>query len=108
MRRVIIIRVSVISKSAFRCRIKSPVNFFFVTNYKNNIATALMKLGKNKEALEMFNDLMKYQKPADELLYHWPIPIFENENYEKALYFLGGSGIWIWKNSFLSQKYLLE
>ncbi len=67
---------------------KSPVNFFFVTNYKNNIATALMKLGKNKEALEIFNDLMKYQKPADELLYNVANTYFENENYEKALYFL--------------------
>jgi CHAT domain-containing protein/Tfp pilus assembly protein PilF len=67
---------------------KSPVNFFFVTNYKNNIATALMKLGKNKEALEMFNDLMKYQKPADELLYNVANTYFENENYEKALEFL--------------------
>ena len=67
---------------------KSPVNFFFVTNYKNNIATALMKLGKNKEALEIFSDLMKYQKPADELLYNVANTYFENENYEKALYFL--------------------
>ena len=67
---------------------KSPVNFFFVTNYKNNIATALMKLGKNKEALEIFNDLMKYQKPADELLYNVANTYFENENYEKALDFL--------------------
>ncbi|HET7002756.1 MAG TPA: tetratricopeptide repeat protein, partial [Puia sp.] len=33
---------------------KLPVNTFFVINYKNNIATALMKSGKNKEALEIF------------------------------------------------------
>ena len=67
---------------------KSPVNFFFVINYKNNIATALMKLGRNKEALDIFSELIKYQKPADELLYNVANTYFENENYEKALYYL--------------------
>ena len=67
---------------------KSPVNIFFVINYKNNIATALMKLGKNKEALEMFSDLMKYQKPEDELLYNIANTYYESEDYEKALAYL--------------------
>ena len=55
---------------------KSPVNIYFVVNYKNNIATALMKLGKNKDALEIFNDLMRYQNPADELLFNVANTIF--------------------------------
>jgi CHAT domain-containing protein/tetratricopeptide (TPR) repeat protein len=67
---------------------KFPVNIFFVINYKNNIATALMKAGKNKEALEIFGELMKYQKPADELLYNIANTYSENGNYEKALDYL--------------------
>ncbi len=67
---------------------KKPVNFFFVINYKNNIATALMKLGRNKEALEIFTELMNDQKPADELLYNVANTYYENENFEKALYYL--------------------
>jgi CHAT domain-containing protein/Tfp pilus assembly protein PilF len=80
--------VSYFEKALYVVESKSPVNFFFVINYKNNIATALMKLGKNKEALEIFSDLMKYQKPADELLYNVANTYFENENYEKALDYL--------------------
>jgi CHAT domain-containing protein/Tfp pilus assembly protein PilF len=80
--------ISYFEKALSVVELKSPVNFFFVINYKNNIATALMKLGKNKEALEIFSELMKYQKPADELLYNVANTYFENEDYEKALDYL--------------------
>ncbi|HET7002569.1 MAG TPA: CHAT domain-containing protein [Puia sp.] len=47
-----------------------------------------MKSGRNKEALEIFGELMKYQKPADELLYNIANTYSENQNYEKALDYL--------------------
>ena len=56
---------------------KTPANIFFIINYKNNIATALMKLGRYNEALDIFNDLLKYGNPADELLYNTGNTYFE-------------------------------
>jgi CHAT domain-containing protein/Tfp pilus assembly protein PilF len=67
---------------------KPPVNNFFVINYKNNIATAFMKLGRNKEALEIFNGLIENKLPANELLFNVANTYFENENYSKALDYL--------------------
>ena len=65
-----------------------PVNLFFVINYKNNIATALMKLGRYDQALEIFTDLLKYPNPGDALLYNTGNTYFEQGNYNQALHYL--------------------
>jgi CHAT domain-containing protein/Tfp pilus assembly protein PilF len=64
---------------------KRPVNIFFVINYKNNIATALMKLGLYDQALEIFQELLKYPNPGSELLYNTGNTYFEEGNYPLAL-----------------------
>jgi CHAT domain-containing protein/Tfp pilus assembly protein PilF len=80
--------ISYFEKALSIVEAKTPLNVFFIVNYKNNIATALMKQGKNKEALEIFSDLMKYQNPGDELLFNIANTYFENNNYEEARYYL--------------------
>ncbi len=67
---------------------KTPGNVYFIINYQNNIATALMKLGRYSQALEIFKDLLKYGKPGDELLYNIGNTYFENGNYPEALKYL--------------------
>jgi CHAT domain-containing protein/Tfp pilus assembly protein PilF len=80
--------ISYFEKAVSIVESKKPYNVFFAINYKNNIATALMKLGKNKEALEIFNDLLKYPNPGDELLYNVANTYFENNNNSEALKYL--------------------
>jgi CHAT domain-containing protein/Tfp pilus assembly protein PilF len=67
---------------------KIPVNPFFVINYKNNIATALMKQGKYNQAIEIFRELLKYGNPGDELLYNTGTTYFEKGDYANALKYL--------------------
>jgi len=67
---------------------KKPVNVFFEINYKNNIATALMKLGKYKSALDIFEELLKYPQPDDALFYNTGNTYFEERNFERALHWV--------------------
>ena len=67
---------------------KKPLNEFFAINYKNNIATALMKLGRYDPALEIFKELQKYPQPADALNYNIGNTFFEKKDYASALLFL--------------------
>jgi CHAT domain-containing protein/Tfp pilus assembly protein PilF len=67
---------------------KIPVNPFFLINYKNNIATALMKQGKYNQAIEIFRDLLKYGNTGDELLYNTGTTYFEKGDYANALKYL--------------------
>jgi CHAT domain-containing protein len=67
---------------------KTPVNSFFVVNYKNNIATALMKLGRYNQALNIFRELLQYGNPADEILFNIGNTYFEKENYPEALQYI--------------------
>jgi CHAT domain-containing protein/Tfp pilus assembly protein PilF len=67
---------------------KKPLNVYFVINYKNNIATALMKLGKYERALDILKDLLQYDNPGDELLYNTGNAYFEMKNYAQALKYL--------------------
>ncbi len=69
--------ISYFEKALAQVQEKLPVNLFFVINYKNNIATALMKLGRYKQAMEIFKDLLAYGNPADELLYNTGTPILK-------------------------------
>ena len=47
--------ISYFEKALTRVLNRPPVNVFFVVNYKNNIATALMKLGRYEQALKTFH-----------------------------------------------------
>jgi len=67
---------------------KKPVNIYFIINYQNNIATALMKLGRYDQALTIFRSLLQYRKPGDELLYNIGNTYFETENYGEALKYM--------------------
>ncbi len=67
---------------------RKPLNVFFVVNYKNNIATALMKLGFYDQALVIFNELLKYPNPSDVLLFNTGNTYFEKANYPEALKYL--------------------
>jgi CHAT domain-containing protein/Tfp pilus assembly protein PilF len=80
--------ISYFEKALSLVEARKPLNVFFVINYKNNIATALMKLGKSREALTIFRDLLNYPNPGDELLYNLANTYYENNNYEEALAFL--------------------
>src|SRR5450432_4100459 len=67
---------------------KSRFNLYFKINYENNIATALMKLGRYDQALTIFRSLLQYRKPGDELLYNIGNTYFETENYGEALKYM--------------------
>ena len=70
--------ISYFEKALSQLQGKSTANIYFITNYKNNIATALMKLGRYEQALEIFKELLAYGNPADELLYNTGNTYFEN------------------------------
>ncbi len=80
--------ISYFEKALSLVEAKKPSNIFFIINYKNNIATALMKLGRYNEALGIFNELLKYENPADELLYNTGNTYYETKNYSYALKYL--------------------
>ena len=80
--------ISYFEKALSLVEAKKPTNVFFIINYKNNIATAFMKLGRYSEALSIFNELLKYDNPADELLYNTANTYFEMNNYTYALKYL--------------------
>jgi CHAT domain-containing protein/Tfp pilus assembly protein PilF len=64
---------------------KSRFNLYFKINYENNIATALMKQGKNEEALEIFRDLVQYKDLGDALFYNMGNTYFEKSDYANAI-----------------------
>ena len=47
-----------------------PVNVFFIVNYSNNIAAALLKLQDYKSAIKIFSTLLPYHIAEDELYYN--------------------------------------
>src|SRR5664279_1952442 len=81
--------ISYFEKALGQVQNKQPANVFFVVNYKNNIATALMKLGRYDQALEIFMELLSYGHPPDELLYNTGNTYFEMGNYVQARKYLG-------------------
>ncbi|MEP6748548.1 MAG: CHAT domain-containing tetratricopeptide repeat protein [Bacteroidota bacterium] len=64
---------------------RKPLNAFFVVNYKNNIATALLKMGDYKRALQIFNEILPYHIAEDQLFYNTGNAYTEEEEYTKAL-----------------------
>ena len=82
--------ISYFEKALAQVLNRPPVNVFFVVNYKNNIATALMKLGRYEQALKTFTELLSYGKPPDELLYNIGNTYFETGNYTQALKYING------------------
>ncbi len=81
--------ISYFEKALSQVQEKSTVNGFFVINYKNNIATAYMKLGRYEQALEIFESLLAYGNPPDELLYNTGNTYFEMGDYQQARKWLG-------------------
>jgi CHAT domain-containing protein len=81
--------ISYFEKALSQVQEKLTVNGFFVINYKNNIATANMKLGRYEQALEIFKNLLAYGNPPDELLYNTGNTYFEMGDYKEARKYLG-------------------
>ena len=81
--------ISYFEKALTQVQGKSTANVFFIINYKNNIATALMKLGRYEQALEIFKELLAFGNPADELLYNTGNTYFEMGDYTRARKYLG-------------------
>ena len=77
--------ISYFEKALSLVQSKKPVNVYFVINYKNNIATALMKQGKYRQALEIFQDLLHYPQPDDVLFYNIGNTYFEEAEYALSL-----------------------
>jgi CHAT domain-containing protein len=67
---------------------KKPVDVFFIVNYKNNIATALLKLGEYKKSLEIFTSLLQYHIAEDALCYNIGNNYIEEGKYKEALFYL--------------------
>ncbi len=66
---------------------KSP-NSSFIVNYKNNIATALLKLGEYDLALVKYKELLRYQVSEDELYINIGIACIEKGSPEEGLAYL--------------------
>jgi CHAT domain-containing protein/Flp pilus assembly protein TadD len=64
------------------------LNEYFIVNYKSNIATALLKLGENKQALELFKTLLPYHIAGDQLFYNIGNAYTEEGDYISALQYL--------------------
>jgi CHAT domain-containing protein/tetratricopeptide (TPR) repeat protein len=77
--------ISYFEKALSLVQSKKPVNIYFVINYKNNIATALMKQGKYSQALEIFRELINYPQPDDILFYNIGNTYFEEAEYTLSL-----------------------
>ena len=68
---------------------RQPVpNLALIVNYQNNIATALLKLGRYDEALEIFRQLLGFGNPPEELLFNIANTYFEKSEYRQALQYL--------------------
>jgi CHAT domain-containing protein len=80
--------ISYFEKALALVQDNSPSNLFFVITYKNNIATALMKLGRYDQALKIFRELLTYGNPADELLFNIGNTYFEKSEYQEAIKYL--------------------
>jgi len=68
---------------------RKPLNEFFIVNYKNNIGTALLKLGEYGAALDIFKDLLKYRTDNQDPLYsNIGTTYLEMGNYSEGLHYL--------------------
>jgi CHAT domain-containing protein len=65
-----------------------PADVFFIVNYKNNIATALLKLGEYEKSLEIFTSLLQYHIAEDALCYNIGNNYIEEGKYKEALFYL--------------------
>ncbi|MDB5277722.1 MAG: hypothetical protein JWR61_2677 [Ferruginibacter sp.] len=61
---------------------------FFIVNYKNNIATAWLKLHEYEKALQIFNTVLPYKIALNELYYNMANAYMGERDYETALRFL--------------------
>ena len=69
---------------------KQPSNVFFIVNYKNNIATALLKLGEYQKALKIFTGMLQYHLAQGGLYYNIASAYQQAGMYNDALKFFRG------------------
>ncbi len=67
---------------------KKPLNISFVVNYKNNIGTALLKLGDYQAALDIYRDLLPYMTEAEGLKFNISTAYMGLGNYTEGLHYL--------------------
>lgn len=65
-----------------------PFSIIFIVNYKNNIATALLKLQEYDRALKIFRSILPYHIAEDALFYNIGNVFTEQGNYTEALFYL--------------------
>ena len=63
----------------------NPGKTFFIVNYRNNIAAALLKLGQYNKAIEIFTSLLQYHIAEDQLLNNLGNAYIEEKDYPSAL-----------------------
>ena len=65
-----------------------PANIYFIVNYKNNIASALRKLGDYEQAMSIYKSLLPYHINQNELLHNIGVTNLNAGNYADAIHYL--------------------
>jgi len=60
-------------------------NPYFIVNYKNNIASALRKLGEYKQAMGLYKSLLPYHINQNELLHNIGVTYLANKDFDSAI-----------------------
>jgi len=67
---------------------RNPPNaFFFIVNYKNNIASALLKMEDYQQALAIYKDLLQYHINSNQLYSNIGSANFQLGNLQEALHY---------------------
>lgn len=64
-------------------------NPYFIVNYKNNIASAMRKLGQYDQAMDLYKSLLPYHINSNELLHNIGVTYLDESNYSEAVHYLG-------------------
>ncbi|MBS1600726.1 MAG: CHAT domain-containing protein [Bacteroidetes bacterium] len=68
---------------------KNPsANPYFIVNYKNNIASAMRKLGDYAHAMELYKSLLPYNINKNELLHNIGVTYLNEKNAAEAIHYL--------------------
>lgn len=71
---------------------QDPEDSYFVVNYRNNIASALRKLGYTDSAITIYKSLLRYHIQEDKLLHNIGLALLDENKNEEALYYLKNAG----------------
>jgi CHAT domain-containing protein len=63
-------------------------NPYFIVNYKNNIASAMRKLGDYEQAMDLYKSLLPYNISKNELLHNIGVTYLSQGNYPEAIHYL--------------------